>query len=801
MGQQVSSASKFPFTPETLVSGRGRASDSPARVFDVWSGTDTSAIRRAEAVTVLTYDPAKADFGAAGTAAARENLRKSKTLLHPFVLKFLAGTETSDGVVHIVTEEGTPLKLAARREEYSTIEVAQHVVGWGLWCLADALEFLHSRSLSLGAFGPEQVFVCRNGDFKFFGFEYMDPLSLRSTQFLLPEDFSIFETIQDACARDWWCFSRLVPAVFSLFRVQMPTTLLSSLRTPGLAGSRFAAFKAALAAISRYVDVRRLLCDWAIEDADKKERFVSELPSLLQWIPSEAGQYAVLPRLLEMLTPRQLSSAAAGTSAPQSGGHGSSSSTTTAANTVSMLSISSAMASKTLAAILLIGQLLSPSDYAVTLVPAIQQLFTVPDRNLRMALLSHLHQYIEFMTPAVVSDDLWPCVVGGFSDATPALRDSTLKSCVLWAPKLQSPQLQEMAGYIWKLQTDTETSIRTNSVICLGKVSGTLDMPTRKKMLVASVQRALKDVSLECRIAAVASLGAMADVLDLDDCAQKAIPVVSPFLVAADREVAESAFRTVQTILQRIRKSLDAEPTGPPSAGANGITTGKPEPAVAISAAAGLSTLTGAMSSWAQYAIFKKVAPGPETAVVDKSGPGRASTAGNPPLQNGSLPPSAGRAKGVERDRAVPVGLAASALAPDVTRIGGLGAPMSSSSPDDFFFSEDVATSTGNAARKAEDGDFFAEWQSALPPSSSTTTTVHQAKTSLLDADLAILGVGQAEGQHSVPGIAEPRADPAGTLPSSSTLNQRSRPALDAGAGATTKSRGGKFGAIRTTTN
>jgi hypothetical protein len=66
--------------------------------------------------------------------------------------------------------------------------------------------------------------------------------------------------------------------------------------------------------------------------------------------------------------------------------------------------------------------------------------------------------------------------VSGFGDTTPIIREQTLKAVTALAPKLSSKIINNsLLRYLAKLQTDSEPGIRTNTTICLAKLSPYFD--------------------------------------------------------------------------------------------------------------------------------------------------------------------------------------------------------------------------------------------------------------------------------------------------------------------------------------
>lgn len=92
----------------------------------------------------------------------------------------------------------------------------------------------------------------------------------------------------------------------------------------------------------------------------------------------------------------------------------------------------------------------------------------------------------------------------------------------------------DLLRFLAKMQTDPESSIRTNTCILIGRLGPTLGYNTKKKVLVPAFVRALKDPFVHARVAGLMSFMATIDCFDVDDLATKVIPNMSFALV--DRE-------------------------------------------------------------------------------------------------------------------------------------------------------------------------------------------------------------------------------------------------------------------------
>ncbi len=149
----------------------------------------------------------------------------------------------------------------------------------------------------------------------------------------------------------------------------------------------------------------------------------------------------------------------------------------------------------------------------------------------------------------------------GFTDAAPVVREQTVKAVLTIISKLSDRTINgELLKYLAKTQNDEQPGIRTNTTICLGKISRNLGVSTRSKVLVAAFTRSLRDPFVHARNAALMALAATAEVFNEDDCASRILPALCPTLIDKERLVRDQANKTIDLFLSKIRKSAASMP-------------------------------------------------------------------------------------------------------------------------------------------------------------------------------------------------------------------------------------------------
>uniref|UniRef100_A0A8C3UZG8 Uncharacterized protein n=1 Tax=Catharus ustulatus TaxID=91951 RepID=A0A8C3UZG8_CATUS len=164
-----------------------------------------------------------------------------------------------------------------------------------------------------------------------------------------------------------------------------------------------------------------------------RRAFLQELPPRLESLPGPFRRHKLLPRLLEAL---ELGSADASALPP----------------------------------LLQVAKVLDPPEYQERIVPVLVRLFSSLSGACACALLQLLEEFIEFLPEATVDSQIFPHVAHGFLDSNPAIREQTVKSMVLLAPKLgEGRRGGELPRLLLKVQGgDALGPLRCNATLVPG---------------------------------------------------------------------------------------------------------------------------------------------------------------------------------------------------------------------------------------------------------------------------------------------------------------------------------------------
>lgn len=300
-----------------------------------------------------------------------------------------------------------------------------------------------------------------------------------------------------------------------------------------------------------------------LKDSVEKDSFFRKLPNTVEQLPRQI----VLKKLLPLLA--------------------------------SALEFGSAAAALT--PLLKMGSWLSTEEFNMKVLPTVVKLFASNDRAIRVGLLQHIDQFGESLSAQTVDEQVFPHVATGFSDSSAFLRELTLKSMLILAPKLSHRTLSgTLLKYLSKLQVDEEPAIRTNTTILLGNIASYLNEGTRKRVLInAFTVRALRDTFSPARVAGVMALSATSSYYDMTEIATRILPNIVVLAIDPDGAVRTEAFQAIDHFLLMAKQYHEKLNTGDTGGGTSGGTSLIPENASLLGWAMNSLTLKGKPSEHA----------------------------------------------------------------------------------------------------------------------------------------------------------------------------------------------------------
>ncbi|RZC92054.1 hypothetical protein C5167_027946 [Papaver somniferum] len=429
-------------------------------------------------------------------AAGRNGVRRLRTVRHPNILSFLHSTEAEifDGAtpkhtIYIVTEPVMPLseKIKELGLEGTQSVVVTPTLDWKLHAFDVLSEFDGNNE---GSTGPMLQYEWLVG-------AQHKPMELAKSDWAAIRKSPPY-------AIDSWGLGCLIYELFSGMRLAKTEELGNTAPIPK---SLLPDYQKLLNIMpphrlntsklienseyfqNRLVETIQFMEILSLKDSVEKDTFFHKLPNMAQQLPRSV----VLKKLLPLLA--------------------------------SALEFGSA-AAPALIALLKMASWLSTEDFTAKILPTVVKLFASNDRDIRVGLLQHLDQYGESLSSQIVDEQVYPHVATGFSDTSAVLRELTLKSMLILAPKLSQRTIAgSLLKYLSKLQVDEEAVIRTNTTFLLGNIASYLNDGTRKRVLInAFAVRALRDTFSPARGAGVMALCATSSYYDRVEIATRILP-------------------------------------------------------------------------------------------------------------------------------------------------------------------------------------------------------------------------------------------------------------------------------------
>lgn len=189
--------------------------------------------------------------------------------------------------------------------------------------------------------------------------------------------------------------------------------------------------------------------------------------------------------------------------------------------------------------------------------PLIGLLFQVKDRGVRGTLLQKMTLLSANLDSNTLNSKVFEPMCSGFSDSSAVLRELTLKSTLSLVPNLTAPNLEKLTRYLIRLQSDTEVSIRTNTVIFVSKLAPHLSPISREKLIQPAFVRAMNDSFAPCRLAALQCMVGTKEYFGPQGLATKLLPSITPHMLDPDANVRKEAFAVSETLLVTLKSESE----------------------------------------------------------------------------------------------------------------------------------------------------------------------------------------------------------------------------------------------------
>lgn len=556
------SASSLPYSIEE------KSGETADGCWDVHRGCEKST---GNSVTVFqAQKPKLAKEGFRGASSdlhkifvAHHHYQTCKKLRHPCVLQVLASLDTDSpsdetavtntqamattGAYIIVTEAGKPLP-----EWLAEDNPNQDQLAWGLQCIIQALDFVHTNAqLAHGNLSPESFWVTPSGTVKLWNFSLATPIGVtaggggptphfRSYEGVLtPQAYRSPERVNsqwDAIAisplhcMDSHAMGVLIHDYYGGNIPQKLRKAVQRLQTPSLKmRPRLGPLLKCPVFDTAYAKLNAELEQIQVQPVEEKLRFWQVLD--METIDPNVAMHKVMPIV-----------------------H----------NTIKTICNSDAMLSQDLYRRELLA-VLHPLFYIVenfirekeqickVLAPLMQVLFSVKDRSIRGALLGKTQLFAANFSQNELNTLVFEPLCSGFADSSDALRELTLKATAVLVPHLFPTNIEKLSRYLVRLQSDNSPSIRTHSTTMIPQLCPHLSENARQKLLLPAFARGFRDPHSPCRLAALNATVVCQEYFDLEEVASKVLPACMPLALDGDSDVRTQSFQVIDVFIERLK--------------------------------------------------------------------------------------------------------------------------------------------------------------------------------------------------------------------------------------------------------
>jgi SCY1-like protein 1 len=487
----------------------------------------------------------------------------AKKLRHPHLLQVYATLDTDapgeDAATAATAAPTTPLtsqtgdyiivtEPCTSLESWLKTNPSQEELVWALYCMVQALGFLHSSaSLAHGNLSPESWKVTSSGDVKLWNYGIVTPSDVSSlfqqyekqatpSSFRSPERQNGEYHVLKSCgihSMDSYGLGILMRDV--LFqRNGVPQTLQKALQR--LIGAnpksrpRIVGLLKCPVFNSQYITLQQQLSELAIQPVEQKISFWQNI-NMMAGMSESVAVYKLLP-----LVQNNINTICSSESLLKQDLY--------KREVLSMLPV-------------LFGIWERFSIPKHDFLPTIGRMMRIQDRAVRGALLQKmtlLEQQFSEKKKYELNTHVFEPMCSGFSDSSAALRELTLKSSLVLVPHLSPTNLEKLSRYLTRLQSDSEPSIRTNSMVLIIKVTPRLTAVQQEKLLLPSLQRGLSDSFDPCRLACLNAILQYPE-FKPEEYANRVLPIVTPKLVDASADVRSKAFEVVHKSLGILKEN------------------------------------------------------------------------------------------------------------------------------------------------------------------------------------------------------------------------------------------------------
>ena len=518
-------------------------------LWTVYEGTNSK--NENAPVTIFEYDLTSEFNRRSGfEIVVRNSFKKLKQIKHPFIVSTIDFIE-NENYLYIITE---PVASLVSYLESNELSVEAKLLG--IYQIGEALSFLHSRCHCVhgNLNAQSSIFVNETGNWKLFGFEILTNVQDESETIIqnhaakVPDFMSeVPESSREQEMRviqrfpmkfDSYLFGLFIQMVLTLLAANLKSsTKASNLKTSSISKNLDVLCKRLLnnnptlrppiekfmkEAHSNFSQNEVFILYEQLEelkfksDENKRSFFKLELPTFMSCYEKYSWRLLSKKLLPELITQfLVLSKQKPSTTCPQD----------------EFQDLTETL-SNIFHYILRIGCQLDSETFSKQIKPIIFTSFALPDRSIRLNLLTHLPAFASFLTESDVQSQIFYPMLTGFQDTNFMIRESTLKSFTAVIDKVSVKQInQEMLKLLAKSQVDPKPSIRTNTIVMIVKIGDKIYKSSRNSVLISALSKALRDSFTPCKLAALSGFESLCYLFSLHEICSKVLGQIAVALM------------------------------------------------------------------------------------------------------------------------------------------------------------------------------------------------------------------------------------------------------------------------------
>lgn len=175
--------------------------------------------------------------------------------------------------------------------------------------------------------------------------------------------------------------------------------------------------------------------------------------------------------------------------------------------------------------------------------------------QLKLEALQALPSLLEKLDEKSLNDQLYPHIAIGWKDPEPVIREWTMRVVMELLRKLSSKIIHgDLNRQLQRLLADSHPGVRTNALICLGKMIAYWRPEESVKILIVAISKGLCDPFPPSRTASLNILRIALPLLNISDLSYRLMPLICPLIIDNDASIASLAGTVLIQSIQEVEE-------------------------------------------------------------------------------------------------------------------------------------------------------------------------------------------------------------------------------------------------------